>query len=131
MKKQIAIILALMMSACHPAYAHKAPKGWEYDKDCCHDRDCNQVDEIRAIGPRRFEIKVTLVDGNYFFDDHLTEKENEAIKAQHMRQYTKIVDLDTIEPQRIRTSQDEFVHVCMYTSTQDPTLLCVYLPGGM
>lgn len=34
-----ALTLALCLLAS-PALAHKAPSGWEYDKECCDGRDC-------------------------------------------------------------------------------------------
>ncbi len=38
----LAAIFGILITA--PGYAHHAPKGWEYDYDCCSDRDCTHVD---------------------------------------------------------------------------------------
>jgi hypothetical protein len=37
----LATVFGILITA--PGYAHHAPKGWEYDYDCCSDRDCTHV----------------------------------------------------------------------------------------
>lgn len=89
------------------ANAHQAPiaapneKGWEYDADCCHDKDCRQLkpDEIQ-----------TDSDG-YLITPHDTLR----------RFFVSYQDKD-----KIRESKDEFYHVCINIKF----VRCLYVPSN-
>jgi len=39
----LALVMLFFIGVISAATAHHAPKGWEYDYDCCHDKDCAPV----------------------------------------------------------------------------------------
>lgn len=105
-----------LMAAWSDALAHQAPTGWEYDYDCCSNRDCSRL-------PRG---AVTVTTEGYVVT--VTPEMNSQIKAT--RTYT--IPYSTTG---LRESKDGDYHVCLrpeYANNAGEIfgggVICFYIP---
>lgn len=101
-------LLLLQLAATGSAFAHQAPSGWEYGRECCSNRDCAQVAAPR-ITP----------EGMLF---HLPVGAHPATAREA---------LTLLVPHRdraIHPSGDEFWHLCIHPELR--VFYCVYMPVG-
>jgi hypothetical protein len=84
-----------------PAYAHDAPKGWAYDKECCHDQDCHPM----SVPP-----KVTW-DGFQFPDGEFIPKFDKRILNSGDDQFHECRHITIVNGAKIIDAQRKCVYV--------------------
>ena len=89
------------MVASGPVLAHKAPSGWAYPLQCCHDRDCRPV-EGKAISESP--------------DGYVIERTGEVLG------YTD---------SRVKDSPDGDYHWCSVAGNDDGSTICLFVPPRM
>ena len=104
---------ALVRCGLTPALAHRAPSGWAYDPECCHDMDCAPVTDA-AIREVAGGYQVTIAPGA-----HPMVPAGAAAVAGFVAHVDR----------RIRASGDDRRHACI---SRAGTILCIYVqPGGV
>ncbi len=71
MRLQVAVLLCAFFVS---ASAHEAHKGWEYDADCCSDRDCF---EIEAKGIKQVPGGYELATGEFVAQSKVRQSKDE------------------------------------------------------
>ena len=107
---------ALILFPVNRALAHSAPTGWEYDYDCCSNRDCSELPSEA----------VQITDNGYVVT--VTPAMNKQIKAT--RTYTIAYTATGM-----RESQDGKYHICLrpeYANNAGEIfgggVICFYIP---
>ena len=100
------LVLALLVIP-PAAFAHTAPSGWAYDRDCCSDMDCAPVPDS-AVREATGGYSVRLVPGGH----PLVSAPMSAFVAHGSP--------------ALRVSGDDRRHVCV----SHGRVLCVYVPPG-
>lgn len=112
---RFAIFLLMIISAYGIAWAHQAPSGWEYDGDCCSNKDCNELPDS-AVRETADGYEVTAGP----------EQNNQLSRKQTI--------LVPYHDRRIRLSKDGKFHACYSKEFNDGTgfkggaMLCFYAP---
>lgn len=107
----VGFYMVALLKSCNQAHAH----GW-YDIDCCSDRDCAPADKVQTLENGVMRITVTLP----------VPYSNNKEKAP----FTVDVDLEKMPREKIRSSKDENIHLCLSVYESPPRILCIYLPAG-
>lgn len=102
--KRVPLFMAAIFTAT-TAMGHQSPSGWSYSTFCCNGTDCDQIptESVKAISGG---YQVTLNVG-----DHHSVTRSHVFK---------------IEQSKVKQSQDEFYHACMWPN--EDTLRCLYVP---
>lgn len=93
------------------AMAHRAPSGWAYDHECCHDLDCAPVAEA-AIREVAGGYQVTILPGTH------------PMVPAGAAAVTGFVPHGD---RRIRPSGDQHRHACV---SRAGAILCIYIRAG-
>ena len=111
-----ALVVAATLLGSMPAKAHKAPTGWEYDYDCCSNKDCSELPSEA----------VQITDAGYVVT--VTPEINNQIKAP--RTYTIAYTATGM-----RESKDGKYHICLrpeYANNAGEIfgggVICFYIP---
>lgn len=111
MKNFRSIIAIVMVLFSTSAFAHS----W-YDIECCSDRDCAPASKIETLPNGVMRITVILP----------IPYSNKREKAP----YTVDVDFEKLPKDKIKSSKDENIHLCLSIFETPPRILCIYLPEG-
>lgn len=97
------------------AHAHQAPSGWEYDRDCCDNKDCAQVGD-GAVTEVEGGFRVYLPPGSHPF-----------VSGRTVDVFIPHQGPDGRLNPKIRPSGDEFRHACVAPWGH---VYCIYIPPG-
>lgn len=122
-------LLAVGVLIAPPLSAHQSHNGWEYDIECCHNRDCAPVKSAKSLPGGRLELTVTLTHPS--FDLPKTDPNYEKEKAAVTQDYTVIIDFNTFPKEKLKSSKDENIHLCLSVYGREPIVLCLYMPADV
>lgn len=87
-----------------------------YDMECCSGRDCAPAKKVETLPGGVLRISITL-------PKPMSPKETFDITVD--------VNLETLPKDKIKSSKDENIHLCIDPYNLNPIrILCVYLPAG-
>lgn len=104
-------IVILVFLFGRPAFAHKAPSGWEYDKSCCSGEDCSMLPPGAVeITPNGYRVTVRPEDNKQLIE-------------------TKVYEIP-FNTSGLRISGDAFYHICLNKQYETMTNEGAGLSGG-